>query len=737
MWRRPLPEVDLTNCDREPIHVIGHIQPHGALVAIDPTTLAVVQASESVLEHFGLEAGAMLGRSMLDFLPARAAEAFEAAIADPEIEGNPMHLGSVAINGRGPFHLVAHSYEGATILEAEPTVPGDETDYRTLPRRMLRALAEAEGSQAYYDAVVREARVLTGFDRVMLYRFAKDGSGLVVAESVEPHLEPFLGLNYPASDIPQQARRLFALNTVRLYPDVSYVPSPVVPQVNPQSGGPLDMTHCVLRGVSQMHTKYLQNMGVKASMSLAIARGEELWGLIACHHYSVRHVPYPQRAASEFLSRLVSLQVADKEAQDGAGYRNGMRDRLERLTSRLYATPNAQTALAQGEETVLDLIDVGGVALVDRGQIRLLGKTPTEAEVRGLVDWLGEHQREPVWSSAELRAEYAPAAGMVGSAAGLLSAQVSAGSGTYVLWFLPEQVQTLDWAGNPEKPVELSEEGDRLSPRGSFELWRTTVAGHSRPWLDDEIAVAASLRAALVEALVNRADEIMRLNVELERRNADLDTFAQVAAHDLKEPLRGIRNYAQFLNEDYADRLDGEGRDQLETIARLSARLEALLDSLLRFARVSREEFGDVRCDVGMAVDEARSLVGSALARVGGEIEVRGPLPIVSGDFDLTLEIFVNLFTNALKYNESGAPRIVVSAEGTTVRVSDNGIGIPERHREAIFTLFKRLHGRDAYGGGTGMGLTIVKKAMERLGGRVSVESSPGEGTTFVLEFAP
>ena len=722
-----MPEIDLTNCDREPIHVIGHVQPHGALMVVDPTNLAVVQASTSVLGHFGLSADAMLGRSILDFIPARAAQAFEDAVADEEIEANPTHLGVMAVNGRGPFHLVAHTFDGALILEAEPADPADATDYRTLPRRMLRALQAASGSQAFYDAVVHESRLLTGFDRVMLYRFGEDGTGVVVAESVEPHLEPYLGLNYPASDVPQQARRLFALNTVRLYPDVDYAPAPLVPSLNPLSGRSLDLTYCALRGVSTMHTGYLQNMGVKASMALAITQGERLWGLVALHHYEPRTLPYPLRAACELLAGLASTQVAEKEASEGRETKERRREVLDRLVGRVQRTPQLPVTIVEGEETILDLVDAQGAALVAAGEVRLLGETPSEVQVRELVAWLNERQPDPVWAVEERATPYP-------EAVGLLSAQVSRAASAYVLWFRPETAQTMDWAGDPGKPVE---DDGKISPRRSFALWRQELAGRSRPWLPGEREAAERLRLALVESLVHRADEILRLNVELERKNADLDTFAQVAAHDLKEPLRGIRNYAQFLNEDYADRLDQEGREQLETIARLSGRLETLLDSLLRFARVSREDFGDVRCDLGVAISEARSLVASALARTNAEIVVHGALPTVSGDLDLIVEILVNLFTNALKYNESGAPRIDVSAEGAKVRVKDNGIGIPERHQEMVFTLFKRLHGRDAYGGGTGMGLTIVKKAMERLGGSVTLESAPGEGTAFVLEFAP
>ena len=380
-----MPEVDLTRCDREPIHVIGHVQPHGALVALDPVTLAVVQASESVRAHLGIDAADMIGRSFLDFLPSR----LHGALENVE-ERDPAHLATAAVNGLGPFHLVAHLYGGRTIVEIEPAAPGDATDLRALPRRLLRALQGAEGSQAFYDALVRESRALTGFDRVMLYRFGDDGAGVVVAESAETHLEPFLGLTYPASDIPQQARRLFALNTVRLYPDVDYAPSPLVAL---EGEAPLDMTYCALRGVSSMHTRYLQNMGVRASMALAITQGEDLWGLVALHHYEPRALDYPLRAACELLAGMASMQVVGKEEAEGLAERQARRDVLDRLVGRVQLAPQLPARVAEGDETILDLVAADGAAFVVGEEVRLLGETPPEDDVRALARRLdAEHE---------------------------------------------------------------------------------------------------------------------------------------------------------------------------------------------------------------------------------------------------------------------------------------------------------------------------------------------------------
>lgn len=242
-------------------------------------------------------------------------------------------------------------------------------------------------------------------------------------------------------------------------------------------------------------------------------------------------------------------------------------------------------------------------------------------------------------------------------------------------------------------------------------------------------------KANLERRVAERTEELEARNSELALINRDLDDFVHIASHDLKEPLRGIHNYCTFLNEDYGDVLDDEGRRRLATLSRLSRRMEAIIDSLLRYSRIRREAPSIQAVDLGAVLSEVSESLEHSMEEKGTELRVPRPLPTVACDPAGAAEIFRNLLSNAIKYNRSSEQWVEVSwfddGGHPTFYVRDNGIGIPKRHHGAVFRIFKRLHARDRYGGGTGAGLTIVKTLVERHNGRIWVDSAPGEGTTF------
>ena len=273
-----------------------------------------------------------------------------------------------------------------------------------------------------------------------------------------------------------------------------------------------------------------------------------------------------------------------------------------------------------------------------------------------------------------------------------------------------------------------------LSPRRSFAEWQQTVRGRSRPWHPGEIAAARQLRQLLLESVLRQ--DIQALNDELQRSNEELDSFAYIASHDLKEPLRGIHNYSAMLSEDYAEQLDEEGQERLGTLMRLSQRMDTLLESLLYYSRVGRLELKIRPVDLQALLDEVLEGLALRVRETGAEIRIPQPLPTLPCDGVRAGEVFHNLIGNALKYNDKADPWVEIGWREepdapVVFYVRDNGIGIKHRHRETVFRIFKRLHARDAYGGGTGAGLTIVQRIIERHGGRIWLESEPGMGTTF------
>ena len=624
-YLKPEERVGLTNCDREPIHLINHVQPHAALFALNPGDLTIVQASENTRSFFGLAAEGLLGQKADRLFGADKAVELQASAAQGRLDANPLYVFRTPVAGQGLFNIIAHVYQGVLIVEAEPVGPEDSPpDYYALNKQTLTRFEKAPGVREFAQTVCEEVRGVSGFDRVMVYKFLEDYSGQVIAEDLAPeqgHHEAYLGLRYPASDIPKQARALFLLNKIRMMPDARYAPSALIPAVNPLTDRPLDMSYAFSRGVSQMYSEYLLNMGVVASLTLALFKDGELWGLIACHHYTPRRVAHEVRAACEFLAHVVSLQITEKEANEESGYRGRIEEMHHGLIEHMAGPSGLRHALTNREPDISAFLDCGGSAVLLDGKCRLFGTTPDERQVRALTDWLADMHPEEVYATSSLPAEYMEASAFKAAASGVLACRVAREPVGYILWFRPEVVQTVDWAGDPAKPYETGPMGDRLTPRKSFALWRETVRDTALAWKPLEIAAVRRLRVTVIE--VHLAEELAHANAKLAKSNVELDDFAYIASHDLKEPLRGIHNFTRFLKEDYGNLLPDTGQENLETVLKLTRRMEALIESLFRYARVGRLELAYQESDLNPLVKEALEGLHVRIEESRAEIRIR------------------------------------------------------------------------------------------------------------------
>ena len=745
---KPEELVNLTNCDREPIHIINHIQPGGALLVFDPDSLTIVQASENTETLFGRAASALIGQSAASLFAPAQLEELRKNTLEGNLDSGPLYLFTAPVAGQGLFYVIAHIYRGLLLVEIEPTLSDDvASNYYRLIHKTLARFEGAATVKEFAQIVCEEVRRINGFDRVMVYKFLKDDSGEVIAESIAPEIreqwEPFLGLRYPASDIPKQARALFVLNPLRLIPDAGYVPCPLIPAVSPLTGKPCDMSHAFLRGVSPMHVEYMRNMGVNASMSLAILKNGALWGLIACHHHAPHRVPYDVRTACEFLARVVSLQITGKEVNEQGEYRQQIEETNQSLLQNIARKHTLISALLDCNPNVTTLIECGGCAVLLGGECYLSGNTPDEVQVRALAEWLNKDHNnnhpEEVFATETLSAVYENGSAFEKTACGLLALRIAYGGGGYLLWFRPEVVQMVRWAGDPIKQSEPGSE-NQLTPRNSFALWQETVRNTASEWQPVEIEAVRRLRVSVNEAMARLAEELAQANERLFKSNEELDSFAYIASHDLKEPLRGIHNFSNFLKEDYGDLLPEEGQGHLETVLKLSRRMEALIDSLLHYSRVGRLEVTATECDLNTVLNEVLETSYLRIRETGAELRIPRPLPFAFCDRTQITEVFHNLLQNALKYNDRSEKWVEIgfldsspqTVEGSiTFYVKDNGIGIAADQQEVIFHIFRRLHGRDEYGGGYGAGLTIAHKIVGRHGGKLWVESVLGEGSTF------
>jgi light-regulated signal transduction histidine kinase (bacteriophytochrome) len=571
----------------------------------------------------------------------------------------------------------------------------------------------------------------------MVYQFDREGAGSVIAEDTE--LEPpYLGLHYPPSDIPKQARQLYTLNWLRLIPDANYQPAAIIPANNPVTNQPLDLSLSVLRSASPIHLEYLHNMGVTASMSISLIQGQTLWGLIACHHSSPKYVPYNTRTACEFIGQVMSAELANKEASEDMDYKMQLKSLQTQFVEALSRAEYFLDGMVQLKSQLLNLVSATGAAICSGNQCIRVGEVPSEEDVRALLDWIKPHLHQNLFETRSLSKHYPAAKSFEAIASGVVALEISRVHHNYILWFRPEVIQTVNWGGNPNKPVEVLADGSlRMSPRQSFALWQETVRGCSLPWKSCEIEAVIELRSSLVGIVLRQADELALMNFELQRSNEELDSFAYIASHDLKEPLRGIHNYANFLMEDYGETLNDDGVAKLQTLVRLTQRMENLIESLLHFSRLGRAELMRKTVNLDELVQQAIATLTIARSQSEVEFRIRQPLPSIPCDRAQVNELFTNLIGNAIKYNDKAQKWIEIGfltpspLQPPTFYVRDNGIGIPHKHLDKIFQIFRRLHGRDDFGGGTGAGLTIARKIVERHGGRIWVESTPGRGSTF------
>jgi two-component system, chemotaxis family, sensor kinase Cph1 len=545
--------VDLTNCDREPIHVPGAILPHGAMLVLECETLRVLQAAGDTLGLLGRSIDMLLGRPVDTLFSNDQTNRLHALCKEPDLV-KPRHLLDPVLRviADHPLDASAHLVDSNLVIEFEASEPTDRfvADPLAAVQLMIDGFSTATSLNALCQMATASVHRVAQYDRVMIYRFMADGSGWVIAESRAPELSPFLDLHYPAADIPQQARALYLKSWLRLITQVDYDPAPLIPTLNPRTGKPLDMSYAILRDVSPIHREYLRNMGIDASMSISIIVGGKLWGLIACHNNSPRILPRHLRAVCELFGSMFSLQLEAREKSEQFEARLASRKILQELMLNLAGVDDYAYGLTQQTPNLLDYIhggDIalnglrgGGVAVRVEGEITFLGTTPNREQITALTDWLATYmvETEGVFSTDRLSEIYEPAKAFTAVASGLLVIAVSRDPSDFILWFRPELVETALWAGDPAKPMTTGPEGDRLSPRKSFEVWKHTVRNRALPWAAAETDSAFDLRVSLLQVVLRRIEAASRERAKAHNRDkllmAELD-------HRVKNTLANIQ----------------------------------------------------------------------------------------------------------------------------------------------------------------------------------------------------
>jgi len=520
-----LTTTDVTNCDREPIHIPGAILPHGAMLVLDAGSFEIVQLAGDVAGLLGASAEALLGQSAAKIFQPQQIETLRALSANLSLL-KPRHLldPQMRVAADQPLDASLHRSDDALVLEFEAADITDRfaADPLAAVQEMIEGFDHAASVVALCQMAAERVRDVTAYDRVLVYRFMQDESGWVIAESKSEGLAPFLDLHYPAADIPKQARALYVKNGLRLITQVNYEPARLMPADNPRTGRALDMSQAILRDVSPVHRQYLRNMGIDASMSISIIRGGALWGLIACHHYTPHLLPRHLRAVCELFGSMFSYQLEAFEKREEFNARMSSRMVLQQLMLNLAGADDYARGLTEQSPNLLDYIHggetslegrrQGGVAVSVKGTLTFLGVTPNKGQIERLVAWLSVQMRQAdgVYATDRLGEVWSPAVEFADVASGLLVISVSHDPSDFIIWFRPELVGTADWAGRPEKDATPGPGGDILSPRRSFEVWKETVRGRGLPWSQSDLDAARDLRTSLLDVVLRRITDAAR-----------------------------------------------------------------------------------------------------------------------------------------------------------------------------------------------------------------------------------
>ena len=722
----------LAECASEAIRIPGSIQPHGVLLALSEPELIIQQISRNCASLLGQTAAALLQQSLTMLAGAAATEQVRQALLWDDLEdANPLLLDM----GGQRFNGSLNRHDGVVFLELEP-LHDAAPDNTGMLLRALRRMQAASTLDDLYTVSVDEIRRLTGFDRVMIYRFQPAGHGQVISEALGGVLPGYLGQCFPASDIPAQARELYRLNWIRVIPDARYVPVPILPVLRPDTGQPLDLGFSVLRSVSPVHCQYLENMGVRGAMSLSLLESDQLWGLITCAHPEPLLVSHSVRTMCAAIAQLLSVQITALQTRDEQREREQKSRLINELAEAMrLADSDVLEGLINHPAPLQDLTEASGVAVLIEDRLQLFGECPTLEQVRALYLWVREQcleSGEPLLTD-HLQGRHGASALYSDVASGLLAFVLPKPVDNGVLWFRPQLRSSMKWSGNPGE--HFSAAGDnRLQPRTSFALWEQQVEGRAREWSAADLYAVRELRRSAIENDLTR--QVLREHEAVRKR----DEVVAVVSHDLRNPMTIIIMQCGMMQRLVAK---DEGKHTVRLSAALgtmedaTARMNTLIADLLDKSKLDAGKY-PLECkplDVVDLLQEACGLLVTLTSHKNIELNCSSSEGLsIDADPHRLFQVLSNLLGNAIKFTPSGG-RIDLSARQVDgkvlISVRDNGGGIHAVHLPHIFERYWSV--REDYPNGSGLGLYICRSIVQAHGGELWAESEPGIGSVFTF----
>lgn len=736
--------VNLTNCEHEPIHIPGKIQPHGFLLGIT-ADWKIDFCTENIAVYFDLIHTQVLGKDFAAVFGSIAQEEIVAYIKGDEIQDAfPLEI---EILGKS-FQINIHKSGPVYVLEAELLFP-DRENLADAYKQTIQFVSQMNKTKSLKDLcalVAQGTREITGYDRVMIYRFDEQYNGEVFAEDCREDLEPFLGLHYPHTDIPAQARELYIRNQLRLIVDINYEPVPIY-TVDDKEGKNLDLSLSILRSTSPIHVEYLKNIGVGATLTISLIHHDKLWGLIACHHYSEKNISPEIRLAAKLQGQFITSQIDIRQSNDE--YINAQKTilALEQLTALELSIAKESLEKIINAPQLLEIANASGVSIIGRNKIYKKGLTPSEEQILSLVEKITNENATEFFSTNKIT-DHFPEFAENSNFAGII--YHSLGNDGHIIWYRPETISEIKWGGDPEKSIIIDSNG--LHPRNSFNIWKQIVKNQSIPWKKYEINAAVqyahTLHNQLILIMLSEEEEKYRNQSEiLKETNSELENINWISTHDLQEPLRKIQLItSKMLTE--LDVISTESiSNSLERVSKSANRMSGLLEDILKYTRIKNTRDTLQEVDLNEILEAIIKEMNESITESNTVIESE-KLPKIHAIGFLMRQLFANIIQNSLKYaSPERTPKITITASQEPViihdlykvychwvRFSDNGIGFEPQYATSIFKIFTRLHTQEQYTG-SGIGLALCKKIMQAVGGDIHAEGKPNEGTNITIYF--
>lgn len=724
--------MNFQDCHEEQIHIPSYIQSYGYLLGLNAEDKTIQFYSENISQLFDIE-GDILGDPFGDHY-----DAFRKIIKSPIYQNvdtkskeATKNLGRISIN-QEDYHLTIYKFHGLIYIELEKYYSKQIS--RNTIYSGIKDIQSARTEEEIWASLVKNIKEITGYDRVMIYKFRSDGSGKVIAEEKQPYMESFMNLHYPESDIPRQAKALYQLNYKRIFSNVNSKPIPVrtlLPQV--------DMTYSTVRAMSPTHGIYIKNSGASSSFSTSIIVDNKLWGLVACQNVEPKHIDLFSRVQSETCTIIAANAYYSVKSRMVIENEALFTLKSTQLKNKLYQYDNLRESLSKNLETILEISNADGFAAVFDTEVESAGEVPEDAVIAEIAKWARKNMVTSLYHDDSFALKYSEdIPDLDQRASGIVICFLGKERNRILIWFRKEFREHIDWAGNPEKKVELVEINDQrkkiISPRTSFMIFSEEIQGKSKYWSNKDLLEIRKIHDTILETVQHQFERIYQLNKELQQVNEELDSFSHTISHDLATPLTVIKLNMQMLAKNKTSEQEKEKIDyilaEIDNMSQMMAnvlQLSRLKHSEYQFEKINPKSFIEKICeDSKLSYDSCTEII-------------IGHTPEIMGEATLLYQLFQNLITNAVKYSSKKEnPRVEIRGRETgrfvEYKISDNGIGIPASETENVFKLFKRFDNAKSFSG-SGVGLTIVQRIMKRLNGHLSFESKENIGTTFVLKF--